>query len=224
MGTATGLNVVAFSGGVDSSLAAYLVHRAFPAGRAAACIGISDSLGARQLATARAVAAEMGFRLLEVETREVEDERYARNSGDACLYCKRELYGTIEAVAARARRELVERSAARKRAGRRRGRFTSKFTRIFAGRGGGERSAPGQEEVEEEIVMTDLRLFNGTNRDDLKDLTRLGIAAAAEFNVQSPLCAVSKADVRRLARVRARQSPIPPGALRVRSFRTRMLG
>jgi len=206
MGSETGLNVVAFSGGVDSSLVAYLVHRAFPRGRAAACIGISESLSARQLATAREVAREMGFKLLEVETREIEDERYARNTGDACLYCKRALYGTIEAVAVRAKEELA--LAVERRKQMRENRFTSKFTRIFAGRGkngGGDGSNPPMSTVDAgdgDVVMTDLKLFNGTNRDDLKDLTRLGIAAAAEFNVQSPLCNISKADVRRLALVR----------------------
>lgn len=207
MGSETGLNVVAFSGGVDSSLVAYLVHRAFPRGRAAACIGISESLSARQLATAREVASEMGFKLLEVETREIEDERYARNTGDACLYCKRALYGTIEAVAVRAKEELA--LAVERRKQMRENRFTSKFTRIFAGRGkngGADGSNPPMSTVDAhgdgDVVMTDLKLFNGTNRDDLKDLTRLGIAAAAEFNVQSPLCNISKADVRRLALVR----------------------
>ena len=39
IGSAKGLNVVAYSGGVDSALVAYLVHKAFPNGRAAACIG-----------------------------------------------------------------------------------------------------------------------------------------------------------------------------------------
>lgn len=37
-GTSTGSNLVAFSGGVDSSLVAALLHEAFP-GRAYACIG-----------------------------------------------------------------------------------------------------------------------------------------------------------------------------------------
>lgn len=39
-------------------------------------------------------------------------------------------------------------------------------------------------------------LFNGTNADDLKDPTRLGLIAAKEFKVASPLATVSKATVR----------------------------
>ena len=41
-GTANGLNVVAYSGGVDSSLAAYLVREAFPSNSVAA-IGITGA-------------------------------------------------------------------------------------------------------------------------------------------------------------------------------------
>lgn len=54
-----GKNVVAFSGGVDSSLVAALVHEVFP-GNTMAYVGVSASLPAAQLQLARRVAAHIG--------------------------------------------------------------------------------------------------------------------------------------------------------------------
>ena len=45
-----------------------------------------------------------------------------------------------------------------------------------------------------------VELFNGTNKDDLADLTRVGLVAARDFNVHSPLQVLSKEEVRVLAR------------------------
>lgn len=43
-------------------------------------------------------------------------------------------------------------------------------------------------------------LFNGTNADDMQDPTRVGLTAAREFRVGSPLAAYTKQQVRELAR------------------------
>lgn len=66
-GTRTGLNVVAFSGGIDSSLVAALVHHEFP-GRSLACIGLSAALPRSQLVLAREVAQHIGIHLRETAT------------------------------------------------------------------------------------------------------------------------------------------------------------
>ena len=49
-------------------------------------------------------------------------------------------------------------------------------------------------------VGTGVAMFNGTNADDLKDPTRVGLTAASEFDVRSPLSSFPKDDVRALAR------------------------
>ena len=66
-GTSAGANIVAFSGGVDSSLVAALVHRVYPE-RSLACTGISAALPAAQLSLAREVAATIGMPMYEVQT------------------------------------------------------------------------------------------------------------------------------------------------------------
>lgn len=58
-GATEGKNVVAFSGGVDSSLVAALVHQVFP-NNSLACVGVSAALPAAQLHLARSVARHIG--------------------------------------------------------------------------------------------------------------------------------------------------------------------
>ncbi|RLN89545.1 hypothetical protein BBJ28_00018059 [Nothophytophthora sp. Chile5] len=92
-------NVVAFSGGVDSSLAAALVQQVFPT-TSAACIGRSAALSATQLQQARDVAAHIGLPLWECRTEEAKLEGYVANQGKSCYYCKTTLYATLNQVAA----------------------------------------------------------------------------------------------------------------------------
>ena len=46
----------------------------------------------------------------------------------------------------------------------------------------------------------DIRIFNGTNKDDLGDSTRVGLVAASEWDVASPIDHLSKTEVRAVAR------------------------
>lgn len=127
-GTANGaLAAVAFSGGVDSTLALHLCCQALgtsrvrvsarrccrsapraafrlvrdpaPAFSTQALLGVSPSLSALQRTRAHAVAASMGLELSEVPTAEGSRDRYVTNDGEACFVCKTELYSTLDAVA-----------------------------------------------------------------------------------------------------------------------------
>ena len=93
---------VAFSGGVDSSVALALSARVLGTGAVVAVLGVSASLADTERVQARETAAALGVRLLEVATHELEDERYVENRGDRCYFCKRELYSRAfaDAVAA----------------------------------------------------------------------------------------------------------------------------
>jgi uncharacterized protein (TIGR00268 family) len=153
-GTNSGLNIVAFSGGVDSSLAAFFVHHAFPE-NSRACIGVSPSLSSIQLSSARSVADHIGIPLLEIETHEGKLRDYVANEGQSCYFCKTELYSTMKSI---------------------------------------------HQHLKNVSSIVETVVFNGTNADDLLDPTRVGLRAADEFGVASPLDSLPKQDVRSLAR------------------------
>jgi len=87
--------LVAFSGGVDSTLLLKLAIDELGE-RAVAVLASSPAYPESEQAEARAVAAALGARLVEVTTAEVELEAYARNHPDRCFHCKEELFDTIQ--------------------------------------------------------------------------------------------------------------------------------
>ncbi len=91
--------VVAYSGGVDSTVLAIAAHRVLGAD-ALAVTAVSPSLASRERAGARDLATHLGFAHREVATAEVDREEYARNSADRCFWCKTELFEVLAPIAA----------------------------------------------------------------------------------------------------------------------------
>jgi uncharacterized protein len=79
--------LVAFSGGVDSSLVAALAAEALGE-RAVACTARSETLPAAELDDARRVAEEIGIRHEEVTFSELDDPDFVRNDGERCYHCR----------------------------------------------------------------------------------------------------------------------------------------
>ena len=97
---AMGRVVVAYSGGVDSSLVLRVAHEVLGA-RALGVIGRSDSYAARELELALAQAAAFGARVEIVATGELADPNFRSNPARRCYHCKRELYRRLDEVARR---------------------------------------------------------------------------------------------------------------------------
>ncbi len=91
--------VIAFSGGVDSSLVAALSARALGE-RALAVTAVSAALATGELEGARAVARSIAVAHETITTDELASPDYRRNDRFRCFHCKSELYSRLSALAA----------------------------------------------------------------------------------------------------------------------------
>src|SRR5256885_9231746 len=89
--------LVAYSGGVDSTLLLKLALDELGE-RAVAVLASSPAYPESEQSQARELGRQLGARLVEVATSEVELEAYARNNPDRCFHCKEELFDTLAPV------------------------------------------------------------------------------------------------------------------------------
>ncbi len=99
--------LIGFSGGVDSAYLAVVALEALGCERVLAVIGRSASYPAAQWETARAVADRFGVPVLEIDTREMDDPRYAANPVNRCYFCKTELWDRLVPIAQSRRLAVV---------------------------------------------------------------------------------------------------------------------
>lgn len=90
--------VVAYSGGVDSSLLAVLAGAELGP-RAVAVTAVSPSVPAAEMAEAKAIAQQFGFAHVLLDVHEMEDPRYVENSPLRCYWCKNETFGRLTVYA-----------------------------------------------------------------------------------------------------------------------------
>ena len=83
--------LVTFSGGADSAFLAKVAADTL-GDRAAALTVVSPSLPAAELEEAKRLAAQIGIRHLLIESKELDDPRYAGNPVNRCYFCKTELF------------------------------------------------------------------------------------------------------------------------------------
>lgn len=90
--------LVAYSGGVDSVLLAYVAHEVL-GDRALAVIADTPSLPRRELAEALELAQKHGFPVRVIRTREFDNAAYLANPLNRCYFCKHELFQELAPLA-----------------------------------------------------------------------------------------------------------------------------
>ena len=92
--------VVAFSGGVDSTLLGRAARDAL-GDRAVLATADSETYPASELEEAKRLGALLGLRHLIVSTEELQNPDYAKNPVNRCFFCKEELFAKLAPLAAR---------------------------------------------------------------------------------------------------------------------------
>lgn len=90
--------LVAYSGGVDSVLLAYIAYQVL-GDRALAVIADSPSLPRRELTEAQEISKKYGFPLRVVKTQEFSNSDYTENPINRCYFCKHELFVQLSEIA-----------------------------------------------------------------------------------------------------------------------------
>jgi pyridinium-3,5-biscarboxylic acid mononucleotide sulfurtransferase len=91
---------VAMSGGVDSSLVAFVARKQLGKENSVAIISASASVKNKELMDARNFCTKYNIRLVEIDANEIEDENYRINPVNRCFFCKSALYLAMEKIIA----------------------------------------------------------------------------------------------------------------------------
>lgn len=91
-------SIVAFSGGIDSTLVLYLARQFQGKENAIGVISNSESLKQKDFNWAKDWCAENDIQLDVIETQELKDERYNQNPMNRCFFCKEHLFNDISEI------------------------------------------------------------------------------------------------------------------------------
>ena len=89
-------SLVAFSGGIDSSLVLFLARKYQGSGNAIGVISNSESLKNKDFNLAQSFCEEFNIQLVVIKTKELADTRYSQNPINRCFFCKDHLFQELQ--------------------------------------------------------------------------------------------------------------------------------
>ena len=89
-------SLVAFSGGIDSSLVLFLARKYQGPDHAIGVISNSESLKSKDFKLAQSFCEEFDIQLVVIKTQELADSRYNQNPINRCFFCKDHLFQDLQ--------------------------------------------------------------------------------------------------------------------------------
>jgi len=89
-------SIVAFSGGIDSTLVLFLARKSQGRDHAIGVISNSESLKNKDFNLAKSFCEEFDIQLKVIKTNELSDIRYSQNPVNRCFYCKDHLFHDLQ--------------------------------------------------------------------------------------------------------------------------------
>lgn len=90
--------IVAFSGGIDSTLVLFLARKFNGRDKAIGVISNSESLKQKDFKLAKDFCTQFDIQLEVIKTNELVDERYNQNPIDRCFFCKEHLFHDLTEI------------------------------------------------------------------------------------------------------------------------------
>jgi len=91
-------SIVAFSGGIDSTLVLFLARKFQGKDNAIGVISNSESLKAKDFELAQNFCRDFDIKLEVIKTEELVDERYNQNPENRCYFCKEHLFHDLQQI------------------------------------------------------------------------------------------------------------------------------
>lgn len=91
-------SIVAFSGGIDSTLVLYLARKFQGKDQAIGVISNSESLKSKDFEFAKDFCKTFDIRLEIIKKEELSDERYNKNPENRCYFCKEHLFHDLQSI------------------------------------------------------------------------------------------------------------------------------
>ncbi len=99
--------IIAYSGGIDSSLVSYISNKVLGKENTLVVIAVSPSLNKKEYSLAIGLAKRNNWKFRPIFTEEFKNDNYLKNDLNRCFFCKYELYEKLEEIYEKENYEVI---------------------------------------------------------------------------------------------------------------------